>query len=92
MPVKSDIAATAARDDQLATVMLSESPDEGMAFKHFERFANKENGFRGLSRILLCKELEDLLQIAERLLGVDYLRHFLALGRAVLVPAILESK
>jgi hypothetical protein len=45
-----------------------------------------------LSWVFLCRELENSFQIAERLLGVNYLRHFLVLGRAVLAPAILASK
>lgn len=73
--VERNVAGPAVGDHQLAQFPCKATPDQGMARKRVDRFADGCGRNGGDTRIRFGEKLESALEVFERPSRVDYLRH-----------------
>jgi len=78
--IERDIAGLSVGNDQLAYFTFDAPTDQRVIRKNLDGFTNSNSRIPCCRRIVRCQKRECPLQISERILCVDYLRH--ALGRA----------
>jgi len=89
--VQGEVARGAAQNHQLAQLSLHAAADERVVGKDLDRIGHTRQNGRSRLRGLLKQEFGQPLQISERFVGVDYLRHFTGLGRFARLPRTLAE-
>ena len=87
-PIERKISSYSPRDNELANMRVNSPPDERMGLKNSNCASNILECLGGLLRRAIEQELDNSLEVCERLIRVDYSRHCTSFGRAVLRPAI----
>ena len=73
--VERDVTGPAVGNDQLAQILFHAPADQGVARQRIDRFADHRSRSGAGTRIVLGKKFKRALEVAERVLRIDYLRH-----------------